>query len=85
MSTSRIRQYGSADEEHLQEHLGELAMQFRGTRDPSARRNIADDYSRTVGKLIKRGSWKEMPALEDQLPQQWMPKQFFDYWSRKVQ
>ncbi|MDA0833269.1 MAG: hypothetical protein O2955_21265 [Planctomycetota bacterium] len=85
MATFRTLQHGSADEEHLQEYLGQLAMQFRGTRDQAIRRDIADDYSQTVGKLIKRGTWNEMPSLEDQLPQQWMPKHFFEYWSGQTQ
>lgn len=83
MSTYQIRQHGAADDERLKHHLGELAMQFRGTRDDAVRRDIAVDYSQTVDKLINRGSWNEMPALEDQLPQQWMPKRFYDHWSQQ--
>ena len=65
--------------------LGELAMKFRGTRQDAERRAIARDYSETVDRLIRSGSWHEMPAPEDQLPDDWMPKAFLEYWlSREV-
>ncbi len=65
------------------EHLGRLAMQFRGTRRDDERRDIAKEYSQTVQRLVDSGSWQEMPAFEDQLPDAWMPKAFFDYWLRR--
>ena len=64
-----------------EERLGGLAMKFRGTRQDAERRAIARDYSETVDRLIRGGRWQEMPAPEDQLPEAWMPKAFFDYWS----
>ena len=66
-----------------EEHLGQLAMRFRGTRRESERQAIADDYSQAVERLIRCGGWHEMPAPEDQLPDRWMPKAFFDYWSHR--
>lgn len=60
--------------------LGALAMRFRGTRDEVARREIAQDYERAVMQLINGGKWREIPALEDQLPDEWMPEAFFEYW-----
>jgi len=66
-----------------EEHLGELAMKFRGTRRDAERRDIASDYSNTVDRLIQSGGWREMPAPEDQLPDASMPKAFFEYWSRQ--
>ena len=65
-----------------EERLGELAMKFRGIRHQDERATIADDYSQTVERLIRSGIWCEMPAPEDQLPDDWMPKSFFEYWSR---
>jgi hypothetical protein len=65
------------------ETLGILAMKFRGTRRDAERRDIARDYCQTVERLIKSGSWHDMPAPEDQLPDDWMPKAFFDYWLRR--
>jgi hypothetical protein len=50
------------------ERPGGLAMKFRGTRREEERRDIARDYSQTVERLIDSGSWHEMPASEDQLP-----------------
>jgi hypothetical protein len=35
-----------------------------------------------VERLIASGRWQDMPAPEDQLPDEWMPKAFFDYWLR---
>ena len=64
------------------DRLGILAMKFRGTRHDGERREIAKDYSQTVERLIQSGVWHEMPATEDQLPDAWMPKAFFDYWLR---
>jgi len=65
-----------------EEHLGELAMAFRGSRDQAQRKAIAEEYAETVGRLISSGRWRDMPAPEDQLPDAWMPKAFFGYWSR---
>ena len=66
------------------ERLGVLAMKFRSTRRDAERRDIAKDYSQTVERLINSSSWQEMPAPEDHLPDDWMPKAFFDYWLRRT-
>ncbi len=62
--------------------LGGLALKFRGTRGEEERRDIAEDYSQTVDRLIRSGRWDKMPPPEDQLPDAWMPREFFEYWSR---
>lgn len=59
--------------------LGFLAMKFRGGRDD--KNEVAQEYARIVELLINSGNWKEIPALEDQLPDEWMPDNFFKYWS----
>ncbi len=59
--------------------LGILAMRFRGTKDEEERKDIAKEYSRTVRKLIKSGKWNDIPALEDQLPDECMPE-FVKHW-----
>ena len=64
------------------ENLGLLAMKFRRTRIDAERQNIAKEYSQAVERLVNSGCWQEMPAFEDQLPNDWMPKSFFDYWLR---
>jgi hypothetical protein len=69
--------------EQDEDRLGGLAMKFRGTRLDAERRDIAKDYSQTVGRLIQSGRWHEMPSPEDQLPNDWMPPAFFEYWSRQ--
>jgi hypothetical protein len=61
--------------------LGILAMQFRGTRNESERIAIARAYSQAVSDLIASKKWRSIPPLEDQLPDEWMPKKFFEYWS----
>ncbi len=66
-----------------EENLGVLAMQFRGAPNKAIRRAIADEYSKIVKKLIQSGNWHEMPAPEDQLPDDFMPDSFFAYWSRQ--
>jgi hypothetical protein len=65
-----------------EECLGRLALKFRGTRQDAERRDIAREYSQAVEGLIHSGNWQEMPPPEDQLPNDWMPKAFFEYWTR---
>lgn len=65
------------------ERLGELAMEFRGTRVIAERQKIAALYAEAVDRLIESGQWDELPAPEDQLPEAWMPRSFFGYWSRR--
>jgi len=55
-------------------------MKFRGTRCDAEREEIARDYSQAVDRLIGSKCWNEMPGPEDQLPDDWMPQAFFDYW-----
>jgi hypothetical protein len=57
-------------------------MRFRGTRRDGDRQEIAKEYSQTVERLINSGCWHEIPSFEDQLPDDWMPKAFFEYWLR---
>lgn len=65
------------------ERLGDLAMEFRGTRVVAERQKIAAQYAETVHRLIESGQWQELPAPEDQLPDAWMPRSFFEYWSHR--
>jgi hypothetical protein len=67
-----------------EERLGGLALKFRGTRRDAERIEIAKDYSETVDRLIHNGSWQNMPPPEDQLPDDWMPTAFSEYWTRQV-
>ena len=64
-----------------EDRLGELVMKFRSTRQESERQVIAQEYSEVVDRLITSGSWHEMPAPEDQLPDDWMPGSFHEFWS----
>lgn len=66
-----------------EERLGGLARRFRRNRRDEDRRDIARDYAQTVERLIRSGNWNLMPALEDQLPDDWMPPAFFEYWGEK--
>jgi hypothetical protein len=66
-----------------QARLGELAIRFRGTRDPVERQEIATEYERTVQRLIQSG-WSEAPPPEDQLPDEWMPRDFHQCLSRNT-
>ncbi len=56
-------------------------MRFRGTQDSGERKTIVLEYAKTVKRLIKSGNWNEMPPPEDQLPDDVMPKEFFEFWS----
>jgi hypothetical protein len=58
-----------------------LAREFRRTRDEKARLVIADEYAEAVARLIQSNTWRKIPPLEDQLPDEWMPQAFFEYWS----
>jgi hypothetical protein len=69
-----------ADVEQDEDRLGVLAMTFRGTRHDAERKDIARDYCETVERLIRSGRWENVPPPEDQLPDDWMPATFFEYW-----
>jgi hypothetical protein len=56
-------------------------MQFRGTRDEAERASIAQAYAQAVAELIAGKKWRLIQLLEDQLPDEWMPEAFFEYWS----
>ncbi len=64
-----------------QEHLGVLACRFRSTRDVAQRKAIAREYAETVTRLIESSNWHEAPSPEDWLPYEWMPAEFFAFWS----
>jgi hypothetical protein len=64
-----------------EKQLSILAREFRGTRDQQQRAVIAEKYAHAVGQLIASKKWKRIPPLEDQLPDEWMPKDFFQHWS----
>lgn len=65
----------------LESQLGLLAMRFRSTKDESERDKVTEDYERVVDKLIASKKSEEMPAFEDMLPDERMPKAFFKFWS----
>lgn len=64
-----------------EKRLQVLAREFRGTKDENKRSSIAESYAEAVEQLIKSKKWKKIPTLEDQLPDEWMPEQFFTFWS----
>jgi hypothetical protein len=57
-----------------------LDMKFRRTRNQKERQDIRADYADTVERLIDSRKWQEMPGPQDQLPDDWMPSAFFDFW-----
>lgn len=63
-----------------EQRLGQHAMRFRGTSDCDERDKIVDEYTHDVKQLIDSGNWNNMPAPEDMLPDNRMPKEFFEYW-----
>jgi hypothetical protein len=64
----------------LEDELGALAMRFRSAGSEQERQAISKDYAKTVERLIQSHLWDEMPASEDQLPDDYMPESFFKYW-----
>ena len=64
--------------------LSVLAMKFRGATDDSDRISIAQEYSDVVEQLVAAKKWRLIPPLEDQLPDEWMPEQFFKHWSLRI-
>jgi hypothetical protein len=72
MASSTIAQY--------EDMLGRLAMQFRRTTDRAIRKQIVQEYSDVVEKLIQSGAWQESPPPEDQLPYADMPPAYYRYW-----
>jgi hypothetical protein len=68
----------------LPKELGTLAETFRTTTDNKAKQEIADFYRKRVCWLVESTKWDEMPPHENQLPQNWMPFEFYDYWESRV-
>jgi hypothetical protein len=68
----------------MSDKLGFLAMRFRGDRDENSRREVAKLYADEVSRLVKSGRWKEMPAFEEMLPDEWMPKEFWGFWGLPI-
>jgi hypothetical protein len=69
------------EREHLRkfmmlEQLGMLAFQFRGDRDETKRREIAEEYAKIWEALLVLGP-DEFPPPEDMLPRDYMPKSFY--------
>jgi len=62
--------------------LGRLAMRYRRTRDRADRLEIAKEYADVVDRLIRSGAWDHAPPPEDQLPDDDMPRAFFEFWTR---
>jgi hypothetical protein len=63
-----------------EDRLSILASRFRSNRDDEVRRLVAEEYAGVVDRLIQSGDWDECPSPEDQLPDEFMPKAFDDFW-----
>jgi hypothetical protein len=63
--------------------LSSLARQFRNTYSDDERRHVAAEYANVVMRLISSDQWDEIPAPEDQLPNEWMPNSFLSYWTQR--
>jgi len=63
--------------------LGLYAFEFR-TAGQEDKHKIAQKYADFVKRLIANGHlgkpWTEIPGPEDQLPDEYMPAEFFSYW-----
>jgi hypothetical protein len=62
--------------------LCRLAMTFRRTPNPMERRRIAREYADAVDRLIQSGHWQQAPSPEEQLPHDFMPTAFFEFWTQ---
>jgi hypothetical protein len=57
-----------------------------GPRADKAISIIANDewclfpFAKVVTQLIESGKWREIPSLEDQFPDDRMPRAFFEHW-----
>lgn len=67
-------------QDQLSDRLGWIAFHFRGTRDSEERKRLATEYEQVVNELIESGIWDEVPGPEDELPYEWMPRRYFEYW-----
>jgi len=63
--------------------LGHIALRFRSAQSDADRRQIAKEYGQVVEHLIQGRQWNEMPPSEDQLPDEYMPTGFVEFWSRQ--
>lgn len=64
----------------LEQELALLAMEFRGNKDEESRKSVTAKYAKVVSQLVKSGKWKYMPTMEEQLPDEYLPDEFFTYW-----
>jgi len=67
-----------------EQKLGRLAMQFRRCRDAEQRKKIVDQYAEAVQGLIDTNCWDRVPPPEDQLPDEFMPQNFFEYRDKRA-
>jgi len=65
--------------------LCHLAMDYRRTRDPQERKQVAIEYAKVVDRLIASGAWTETPPQEDLLPEEDMPPTFWPYWAKEAE
>jgi hypothetical protein len=59
--------------------LGFLAMRFRNAGTDAIRQDVAQDYAKTVKRLIASGGLKECLPPGDMLPNNWMPRSYFEH------
>ena len=67
--------------------LGSLAAKFRGgggpKQDAETIKQIREEYAAIVKQLIADGNWLECLAPEDELPDELMPKEYFEYFGMR--
>jgi hypothetical protein len=65
-----------------EELLGTLAGRYRRAEGRVERVQIAKEYAEAIDRLIRSGVWHNAPPPEDQLPDEDMPRAFFEFWTR---
>lgn len=62
------------------ETLGRLADRFRHAKSKREKTAIAKVYAMAVKDLIIEGGWTDVPTPADELPAEYMPPEYADYW-----
>jgi len=69
----------------LEDELANIAMAFRGApQDSEERDSIAERYRSIMEQIFVYEDWCGEPEVESQLPDEYMPDVYKEYWKNKL-
>ncbi|RDJ35581.1 MAG: hypothetical protein DWQ19_12250 [Crenarchaeota archaeon] len=63
-------------------YLEQISYDFNHTTDENERTKLVEYYAHYVRELIATGLWLTIPPIDARLPDNYMPKEFFEYWNQ---